>query len=267
MTLPRWVRAAAHVGRVGELTRCVRRVKNWRAVARRYLGLGGSYPLPFVTRFGHRLELMTHHDLVTAWVIFCRREYRVPPQARLIVDLGANIGAFSFHAVEAAPSALIVAAEPFPSTFDRLVSHVTANGLTARVVCRRAAVGIRAGVRRMSAEGPSQSRGLLPEESPAGDSRIEVAVHTLGQILDDARRAAPGRGIDFLKIDVEGAEHEFVHGLPDGSLADVHEVGMEYHPNGDKAALFAALAGHGLIPVRDCVFGPNVGVAHFRRRG
>jgi FkbM family methyltransferase len=250
-----------------ELFRCVGRVRNWAGVARRFLGFGGSFPVVFAARDGTRVVLNSHHDLVTAWVIYCRDEYVIPADARLIVDLGANISLFVLRAARRAPAADIIAIEPFPACYDQLTAAVAANALADRVTCWRFAVAGTRGVRHMGLSGPTQSNGLFPDGSKLPDAVLPVPSVTLPDVLDRVRDAYPGRPIDLLKIDVEGAEHEFIPGLPDGALSQVRAVTMEYHPNGEKRTLFAALLNQGLHLIVDRPVGPDSGVASFARKG
>jgi hypothetical protein len=71
--------------------------------------------------------------------------------------------------------------------------------------------------------------------------------------------------IDYIKMDIEGAEPECLSSLPLGSFRTVKVLAMEYHPNGDKRELFASLIRQGFSCISDKSFGLNVGVAHFGR--
>jgi FkbM family methyltransferase len=263
--MPRWLRVLGHWNRMSEIPRCISRISNWPGVVARYLGLKNRYPFLLHTRAGIAAFLKTYHDLVTAWVIFCRNEYSIPPEAKLVVDLGANIGLFTFQAASIARSAHIVAVEPFPPCYDRLVEGVRFNGLTSRVMCWRLAVAGAAGERFMPSVGPTQTNGLIPSSAPIMAGAVQVDAITLPMLLAKVRAHFPGQPIDLLKIDVEGAEREFLVQIPPGMLADVQAIGMEYHPNGNKTTLFAALAAQGLICREDRPFGTNVGVARFAR--
>lgn len=263
--MPRLLRALRHLGRIPELGRCARRLHPALPAARAYLGLGGRYPLELRTRGGARFVVDGFHDLTTAWVVFCRGEYAVDPAARCIVDVGANYGAFTLMAAEAAPHARIVAVEPFPAEYARLVRNVAANGLAERVACRNAAVASAAGERRMDADpdAPAQSRALLADGADAPG--IPVAAWTVGDVLRDALAHAGSDRIDLVKMDVEGGEHELIPSLTPDVLAPVDVWQMEYHPNAPCQPLFAALEAAGLRLVRDLRYHPDSGVAWFRR--
>jgi FkbM family methyltransferase len=264
---PRWTRAL-HPRRLAELSRAMQRFENYGAFASAYLRPSPErFPLELRMRTGGRLTLRDGHDAATAWVVFCREEYRVPLRARCIVDIGANVGAFSVYAAARAPLSRIVSLEPHPAEFPRLVEHVAANGLGARVHPLQLAVAAEPGDRWMDADPahPAPSRGLHPAAEAAPPRSVPVRAETLGEVLDRARRITGADRIGLVKMDIEGAEHEFLPDLPADALFDVDAWVMEYHPNGPKAPLFAALERAGLRLERDDQAHPDSGVAHFRR--
>jgi FkbM family methyltransferase len=261
MRVPRPLRALRHAARALELWRCARQSVGWPALIAGYLGLCRlTYPREFRTRRGDVLTLESFHDLVTAWIIFCRREYDVDPSCRTIIDAGANIGAFSLFAARAAAAARIVALEPFPATRARLEAHLARNGLSDRVACRPWALARADAPRRMdNASGPSQSRGLLGDDCPSGG--VPVAAITLATLW--AREGI--ERVDLLKMDIEGGEHEVLRATAPDVLRRTAAIALEYHPNGSKAELFARIQDAGFALVRDVPNGPDSGVAHFRR--
>lgn len=266
--LPRWARAAAHPRRAAEVLRALRRFRNGATLARAYLRLAEpAYPFTLRARSGTAVRIDSWHDAATAWVVFCREEYAVPADARCIVDLGANWGAFTLYAAGRAPAARIFAVEPHPHEHPRLVRNVAHNGLGARVTVWQHAVAAEPGTRWMDADPahPSPSRGIHPADAASPPASVQVQAVTLAEVLDRARAAAGVERIDLVKMDIEGAEHEALVHLPPEALAAVDAWQMEYHPNGPKTPLFAALQRAGLRLVRDDEAVPNSGVAHFRR--
>ena len=177
------------------------------------------------------------------------------------MDAGANIGAFSLFSARRAPNATIHALEPFPSTRARLAQTLDQNGLNSRVKVYEIALadpGSGGASRHMSNEGPSQSRGTTAE-AVAGS--VAVRVSTLEQFLDDA-------GIpqaDFLKMDIEGAEHEVLHSTSPAVMRRFREIALEYHPNGSADALFKKLVSCGFVCQHDARVAQDSGVAHFAR--
>jgi FkbM family methyltransferase len=266
--MPRSWSRALHPGRAAELLRAAAAFSAPGALLRAYLGVAPpAYPLAVRTRGGTRFTVRDRHDAATAWMVFCRREYPVPAGARCIVDLGANFGAFTLFAAARAPGARIVAVEPHPEAFPRLCAHVAENALGDRVECLPLAVAGAAGERWMSADprDPGPSRGIHPPGTAPNRPFAGVRAVPFGELLEAALAAAGASTVDLLKVDVEGAEHEIVPHLTPALLAPVRRWAMEYHPNGPRKPLFAALEAAGLRLVRHRADGPGSGIAWFSR--
>jgi FkbM family methyltransferase len=139
-----------------------------------------------------------------------------------IVDCGANIGMAVLFFKAVRPEAEVIAFEPDPTAFARLVQTVTANKLSG-VQLENAAVGNRDGMTAFYLN-RSDAGGLTASTSPAwgGTTRQEVRSVRLSALLREP--------IDFLKMDVEGAEYDVVHDLIDtGAIRWVRETVIEYH--------------------------------------
>ena len=266
--LPRWAHAAAHPRRAAEVARALARFRNGATLIRAYLRLAEpAYPFTLRARAGDTVRIDSWHDAVTAWIVFCREEYAVPADARCIVDLGANWGAFALFAAARAPAARIFCIEPHPDEHPRLLRNLAANGLDGRVTGWPLAVAGEPGTRWMDANpaNPGPSRGIHPADEAAPPASVQVQAVTLADVLERARAAAGVERIDLVKMDVEGAEHEILRHLTPEALAAVDAWQMEYHPNGPRAPLFETLQRAGLRLVWDDVSSTDSGVAHFRR--
>jgi FkbM family methyltransferase len=66
--------------------------------------------------------------------------------ARVGLDIGANVGYYSILAALANPDAEVVAFEPVPQLYDRLVRNIELNQLTSRITALKLAVGYRTGL-------------------------------------------------------------------------------------------------------------------------
>jgi len=222
------------------------------------------YPYAFRSRSGVKLELNDWADITTAWAIFCRREYAIPSDAKLILDLGANIGVFTAYAASIASRAKIVCLEPFPKTYSELQKTIKDNDLSGRVIPLQAAIAGETGHRRIdaAADTPGHARKLVSGNG-AGDTLI-VPTMSISELIDLARESTGLSAVDLLKIDVEGSEHEIFQTAAPGTLAPVRNIQLEYHSDAPKAPLFAALKAAGFRCTRDNVYGVDAGIAHFQ---
>jgi FkbM family methyltransferase len=253
-----------HLNRVPEVLRCLGRCEQPLPVICRYLGLVSgkcSYPVAFRLSNGIVIDLYNYHDLVTAWIVFLRREYKIPQGARNVLDIGANIGCFSLEAASK-HAVRSIAIEPYPSTFSRLTANVRRNSMEDHIQCWELAVAGASGLRRMQPGALAQSVGLLESQAIAG---IQVEAASLREILGRACETFRSRSIDFVKMDIEGGEHEAILAMSPSDLRPIEHLAMEYHPNAPKGRLFEHLLAAGLRLQDDRVVHPNSGVAHFRR--
>jgi FkbM family methyltransferase len=142
-----------------------------------------------------------------------------------VIDIGANIGAFSVVAgKKVGPSGRVDAYEPDPETFERLQENVRLNGLT-NVVCHNCAVSGSAGRARFFRQQKHAFSSLLTdvdERSPG--SAIDVEVVGIRDAL-----AASGGDVNLLKVDCEGSEYEIFDTLDTSSASPVKQISMEVH--------------------------------------
>lgn len=263
MSPPRVVVALRHLTRAPEVLRCLQTFADWPALVPAYLGLR-ALPLPFEahTRSGTAFTLREFYDLETLWQIYCRLVYAVAPGDRVIVDAGANIGLFTCFAASRAPQVHVHAIEPFPSTFERLVAAVRANGLEGRVTCHRTALSSTAGVSTMSAAAEASQMFHLERGGGAG---IAVPTTTLTALLD----AIDAPAIDLLKMDIEGSEYDALLSTPVDVLARIRRIDLEFHkapsPERTPAMLVRHLTASGFRLREPADPGAEYGMLHFVR--
>lgn len=246
--------------RAGEIIGCFQKTSQWLELSMAYLGLKDlKYPYLFKTRKGQQITINTFHDLVTVWVIFFREEYKLPRNAKTVIDAGANIGTFSIYA-SGMNVDHIFAIEPFPETFEQLSHNISQNNLAKTVELKAIALANETGSRNMDlAEGPSQSRGLLDSENAEG---LQVSTFT----LEDFLQSIDKNEVDLLKIDIEGGEHEVFHSSSDETLQKIKHIAMEYHPNASKEALFDRITRANFKLTHDFEISHASGVAYFSRQ-
>jgi FkbM family methyltransferase len=131
--------------------------------------------------------------------VFVNREYEMPvANPHRILDLGGNIGTASvfFHAMH--PEAEIIAVEALPANLPILRENFEVNRIPGRVI--GAAISDQPGKTTFFL-GEADCSSVVRQPWMSGDA-IEVDCVTVPEIM----RQAGWDNIDFLKVDVEGAE-------------------------------------------------------------
>jgi FkbM family methyltransferase len=157
----------------------------------------------------------------------------------VIVDCGANVGVAVLYFKAVAPGARVLAFEPEPTAFRLLTENVERNRL-ADVSCQRVALAGAAGEVKLRVPAPAHGGSTTTLAADRGWPSLVVPAEPLSAHLP--------LDVDFVKIDVEGAEVEVVEELvASGAIARVRELAIETHP-GDPDALprlLGLLAGSG----------------------
>lgn len=207
----------------------VRSIKNWPLFLYRYVGLGPkgeAAETTFVFRDGLRVKTASYFDVLTVAVVFMKKDYGQVPEDGVIIDIGANIGAFSLYAAANSRNTIIYSFEPMRANFELLSENINANSLAERVKPFQLGLAAKAGTHRLYLSG-SPFHSLYTENEGAEFVDIECA--TLADIFE-----SNGLGtVDMLKLDCEGAEFEILYELPDEYFARIKEIRMEYHNQTD----------------------------------
>ena len=192
-----------------------------------YLKIGTVvYPFDIPLRSGGSLHVSTRGEVKVFWQVFVHRCYRLWTDCRIVVDAGANIGAFSVWAAKYLPESRILSFEPHPETFAKLQHNLSANGLANRVQAVNAALAAQSGKRAISRGPESQRRSLIPADQSTGlQSGIEVPSITLTDLVEKYNLPQ----IDLLKMDIEGSEWEVLHSTPPSVFQKIRRIQFEYH--------------------------------------
>jgi FkbM family methyltransferase len=154
---------------------------------------------------------------------------RFIPQAKVVFDLGANVGAWTVLMSKANPQARVHSFEPNPEAFAFLKKNVQKNDC-ANVVLNCAAVSDAAGhLRFQIPENASIFCRVEPEAGGRDDDGRYTTVHSVlvpSVRLGDYCEANSIHQIDFMKIDVEGYELAALRGLE--PLLSEHRVKAIY---------------------------------------
>ena len=185
----------------------------WLAVKKlKHYSTGPERTYPYKDKAIHYVN---PYDLYLAFEeIFVHEIYRatLPSKAR-ILDCGANIGLATLYFKQICPSAVITAFEPDERNF-ALLKKNTEGWAYADVEVKKEAVWKEATTLRFSSTGDMASK--INEQGTG----VDVVAIRLKDYLQEK--------IDFLKIDIEGAEFDVLLDIED-SLHQVDRMFFEYH--------------------------------------
>jgi len=188
---------------------------------------------------GKNVELEVRHNTqdepMARGEVFERNYYREYGKLEIksgdtVFDLGANVGSFSILAgIEGARK--IVAVEPHPETIALLEKNLETNGeFFAEPV-----TVFRGGIMGESKEevpfylcndpygSGSHTLTLNFDNNPLGFKSFTVKTISLDQLMENTQTDT----IDFLKLDIEGAEYEVLKNCQ--KLDHIRQISMEWH--------------------------------------
>ena len=165
-------------------------------------------------------------DILVIWEIWKEKVYddvRIPIGADdVIVDIGAHIGAFAVRAAKLAHRGHVYAYEASSKNFATLLQNQQLNCLENLHIENKAVLD-RHGRIPLYIPGGNGALGSVLQETSSSMEMVHattlsdlIVEHSIGQV-------------DFLKVDVEGAEYDILFNCSPETLAKVRYVAMEYH--------------------------------------
>jgi FkbM family methyltransferase len=157
--------------------------------------------------------------------------------ARVVYDVGAFDGINTlFFAERAGALGQVIAFEPNPETYEQLLANVRVNGFTNVTALPLAVASASSELRFAVADGGrgrmSASTALI--EKLASEATQVESLTVAATSIDDviATRGLPPP--DFVKIDVEGLEHDVLLGMAETIEAHQPELFVEIHGVADQ---------------------------------
>ncbi len=166
------------------------------------------------TFHGYKLRLPTRYlnyfssDYETSNFLFIKNNIK---KGDVILDIGAHLGLFACYAAKVINSeGKIYAFEPAPSTNALLQKTISINKMNNVIEGRSEAMGLKSGkcvfyVSRLKGD---NTNSLVEYVSDRNLTGIEVPVST----IDDFVKSKELKQVNFIKIDVEGAEFDTLRG-------------------------------------------------------
>jgi FkbM family methyltransferase len=219
----------------------IKTISNWPVYFAHKYNLTTASPALFELRGGGRIhvprEVMHEFKEVFFDEAYLSGMPLPMPEGARVVDIGANIGAFSVFAASRFKGARVVAFEPDPVNFAALARNAAEAGGSITAV--ETAIAGQAGTlvfHRGDATGVSTSGSLVRSTG----EKITVTAVT----LEEAFAAQGIATCDLMKMDCEGAEFDILYGASDALLARIRQMVVEIHDQGKGNRTRAAVIAH-----------------------
>jgi FkbM family methyltransferase len=184
-----------------------------RAFFLRSLGVKALRGRPLdVETFGARMRLYPYNNVCEKRILFTPQYFdpserdlllqRITPDF-VFIDIGANIGGYTlFAAAHAGPRARILAIEPQPEVFERLLYNIQQNGFANMKALDCAVADVDGEITLFVHGGNRGETSMRIINSDARSARLRVPAKSLKSIVAQENFSR----IDAIKLDVGGAE-------------------------------------------------------------
>ncbi|NIM01841.1 MAG: FkbM family methyltransferase [Acidobacteria bacterium] len=221
----------------------VRNVANWHEYLLHKTGIRKRDR--FIFRLAHGIEAdVPRAALFTFKELFFTDDYfRGLPQECFadgpltVIDVGANVGYFSLYVFTRFPDARVIAFEPIDSNFRLLEANRKRNPSVDWTLVRQAVYSKTGPLVLTMAPEDEFTADATVFDNARGDKEVTVDAVSLAEALD----ANVVGAVDYLKLDIEGAEYDVLYGSPPELFERIRTIVIETHPgraeNQNKAAL------------------------------
>lgn len=224
-----WIKAGWYY--LTSIFRIVLNIKNWPVLLPLFLFRNRSREHQVKLRYPpFRIWVRSAMDIWSVKETFLDAfytRYGVPVQnGWRVLDIGAGIGDFCLYAAFGNPQTVIYAFEPFPDSYRLLLKNLTTNAVD-NVLAFQQALWSQNGrlMLDLSAGEPLQIISSIQYQEHTDRDAISVEAVSLSQVFQNL-----GIGvINLLKMDCEGAEYAILLSTPEGVMARIERIIMEYH--------------------------------------
>jgi FkbM family methyltransferase len=165
-------------------------------------------------------------DALMIWEVWKAKVYddaRIPIlEGDVVVDMGAHIGAFAVRAARLAHRGKVYSYEAARKNYLLLEENRQLNGLE-NLFIENSAISNRRGEMHLYTPANNSILGSLRQDTSSFKEMVQAI--TFVDIIADRAIAQ----IDFLKIDVEGAEFDILFANPDETLGITQKIVIEFH--------------------------------------
>lgn len=163
--------------------------------------------------------LFSYYDMLTVNEIFCRLDYGTDNNAKVVVDLGSNIGISALYFLTRNKESRCYLFEPVPENIKKLSDNL--KKYSDRYFLSEVAVSNENGIKKFGTDKFGRCGGLLRE----ADNYIDVKCVNVNDVLKDI--LAKENCIDILKIDTEGNELDILNAIEKSILPKIKLIFFE----------------------------------------
>ena len=141
-----------------------------------------------------------------------------PKEGDVVVDVGAHIGPYSIIASKrVGPNGKVVAIEADPNNFDLLSRNIQLNKLSNVMALNYAAYSEAKKIKLYLPSAGEKSpytkyNTIMSDKARNNEKFVEVKANTLDYLLQSKNMIKQEQEVNWIKIDVEGAEYEVLRG-------------------------------------------------------
>lgn len=160
-------------------------------------------------------------DVITFFIVFCRKEYTPAADATVFVDFGSNIGVTAAYFLSRNAEGFVYCYEPNGTNIERLKKNL--RPFEGRYYLEETCIGLENGTVTFGIESTGVY-GAIGAEHEGGET-IEAPCRRANDVLCEALEKHTS--IDFLKIDIEGLERDVIKAIPPEFLEKIRQIQAE----------------------------------------
>jgi FkbM family methyltransferase len=167
------------------------------------------------------LKAFSVEDVITLFIVFCRKEYTPREDARVFVDFGSNIGIAAAFFLSRHSENVVYCYEPNPTNIERLRENL--RPFEGRYFLEEICVGLEDGTVAFGTESTGVYGAIGADHE--GGATMQVPCRNANDIV--AQILAEHPTIDFLKLDIEGLEQSVIKALAPDLLENIGQIEAE----------------------------------------
>lgn len=209
---------------IPKIPKIVSLMRNWPLYSLNWLHVIDK-KATYYFRNGYKIETIEGIDACTINGVFVLEQYKKPFENTdhrthpTVIDLGANIGAFSLYTKTNIPNAKIFCYEPVPKNFNVLSRNIKINNLK-NITAYCLGVDKKEGRRSLYLEDSVSHSVFLDTGLKKEEQYIVITCVTLEKVFRDNKIDI----CDILKIDTEGSEYEILYNCPEDILKRIKKL-------------------------------------------